>query len=948
MHRGWLFLLLGLGGPLQSYAAVPSFTAFESGPVRPLALSPDGTRLFAVNTPDNRLEIFRVSDGGLEHQAAVSVGLEPVAVAVRDAGTVWVVNHLSDSVSIVDVDADTPRVVRTLLVGDEPRDIVFAGPAGGRAFITAAHRGQNAPFDPQLSTPGVGRADVWVFDAAQLGTAFGGTPLAIVTLFGDTPRALAATPDGSVVYAAVFHSGNRTSVLNEHMVCDGGVNATCYVDGLPMPGGLPDPRSNMQGILGPEVGLIVKFNPASGAWEDELGRDWRDAIRFDLPDYDVFAIDALADPPQAVSQYAGVGTILNNMVVNPVDGRVYVSNTDARNETRFAGPGVLAGQTIRGHLHEARITVVDPVTGTVTPRHLNKHIDYAVVPSPAGVKAHSLATPLEMVVSGDGQTLYVAAFGSNRIGVFGVDELESDSFVPDAADHIAVSGGGPGGLVLDEPRGRLYVLTRFDNGIAVVDPGQRIEVSHVSLHNPEPAKIVNGRRFLYDATLTSSNGEASCAACHVFGDVDDLGWDLGDPDGQVQTFGNNFHPMKGPMTVQTLRGIATHGPLHWRGDRNGAAVGGDSDDERLAFLQFNEAFENLLGRDASLTEAEMEAYADFVLSLVPPPNPIRSLDNTLTFNQEDGAQHFQIGPGIGCSCHVLMPENGFFGTAGDITIALETQLFKVPQLRNMYARVGMFGMAGTFMFSGTSTEHTGEQIRGFGYLHDGSVDTLYRFLGVDLFALNEVQRRNVEEFMLAFPSDLAPIVGQQITLAGGADAAAAQRVDLLVAQAAAGACDLTAKGVVHGEPRGFHRSAQGLFESDRTAEPDRTDAALRALASADSPLTYTCVPPGSGVRIGVDRDEDAIFDRDEIDRCGDPTDAATPPQLAAACVGDCNRDCTLHVAELLSGVRVALAASGLEQCVAFDDDFDGVVEIAELVRGVDNFLAGCAGQASLS
>ena len=52
--------------------------------------------------------------------------------------------------------------------------------------------------------------------------------------------------------------------------------------------------------------------------------------------------------------------------------------------------------------------------------------------------------------------------------------------------------------------------------------------------------------------------------------------------------------MKGPMTVQTLRGIATHGPMHWRGDRTGAAVGGDPKDERLAFMQFNEAFEGLL------------------------------------------------------------------------------------------------------------------------------------------------------------------------------------------------------------------------------------------------------------------------------------------------------------------------------------------------------------------
>jgi hypothetical protein len=115
------------------------------------------------------------------------------------------VNHLSDSVSIVDVSATPPRVTRTLLVGDEPRDIVFArkssdtGTTRSRAFITTAHRGQNSSVNPQLTTAGVGRADVWVFDAASLGTTLGGTPIRIITLFGDTPRALAVTPDGNTV-----------------------------------------------------------------------------------------------------------------------------------------------------------------------------------------------------------------------------------------------------------------------------------------------------------------------------------------------------------------------------------------------------------------------------------------------------------------------------------------------------------------------------------------------------------------------------------------------------------------------------------------------------------------------------------------------------------------------------------------------------------------------------
>src|ERR1700681_1672607 len=163
----------------------PAFVEFESGHVRPLAVSPDGNTLLAVNTPNGTLEVFDLSSGTPAFLLTVPVGLEPVAVAARNDTEVWVTNHLSDSVSVVSM-AGTPHVVRTLLVGDEPRDIVFAGNPP-RAFITAAHRGQQrtdpsiagspGAGGPQLTTPGVPRADVCLFDPANLGTTLGGTPL---------------------------------------------------------------------------------------------------------------------------------------------------------------------------------------------------------------------------------------------------------------------------------------------------------------------------------------------------------------------------------------------------------------------------------------------------------------------------------------------------------------------------------------------------------------------------------------------------------------------------------------------------------------------------------------------------------------------------------------------------------------------------------------------------
>ena len=96
-------------------SAQSTFITFESGQVRPVALSPDGNQLFAVNTPDNTLEIFDIDGGGsLSHAGSVQVGMEPVAVAARSNTEVWVVNFLSDSVSVVDRTGTAPRVVRDL------------------------------------------------------------------------------------------------------------------------------------------------------------------------------------------------------------------------------------------------------------------------------------------------------------------------------------------------------------------------------------------------------------------------------------------------------------------------------------------------------------------------------------------------------------------------------------------------------------------------------------------------------------------------------------------------------------------------------------------------------------------------------------------------------------------------------------------------------------------
>jgi hypothetical protein len=148
----------------------------------------------------------------------------------------------------------------------------------------------------------------------------------------------------------------------------------------------------------------------------------------------------------------------------------------------------------------------------------------------------------------------------------------------------------------------------------------------------------------------------------------------------------------------------------------------------------------------------------------------------------------------------------------------------------------------------------------------------------------------------------------------------------------------------------------GLFRSDRRSEARLGDAPLRELArAAGQELTYTCVPPGSGERMALDRDGDGFFDRDELDAGSDPGDASdtpfglptptptagptpTPTRVTPRCVGDCNRDASVTIDELIIGVNVAQGMQPLSTCPSFDQNGDGEVTVDELIMGVGTAL----------
>src|SRR6266567_5718743 len=174
--------------PALAQSQSPNYKNFEGPQVHPLAVTPDGARLLAVNTPNNSLSVFHLTGRTLTLMAEIPVGLEPVSVTARNDREVWVANWLSDSVSVVDL--TTWNVTRTFDVGDEPTDVVFAGQPSARAFVCVSGLSQVKVYDP---------------------AAPAASPQ-VITIRGKQPRALTRDAAGARVFVSVFESGNQTTV----------------------------------------------------------------------------------------------------------------------------------------------------------------------------------------------------------------------------------------------------------------------------------------------------------------------------------------------------------------------------------------------------------------------------------------------------------------------------------------------------------------------------------------------------------------------------------------------------------------------------------------------------------------------------------------------------------------------------------------------------------------
>jgi YVTN family beta-propeller protein len=755
-------------------ATSPPFANFEAAQTNPIRISSDGTTLFAVNTANSSLSVFNLTNpAGPALTVEIPVGLGPVSVNQRTTDEVWVVNQVSNSISVVSLSRGI--VTDTILVKIEPMDVVFAGT--NQAYVSSSRTNQITVLD--------------------IGTH---QPITSIPVFGGNPRTLAVSPDGTTVYAAFALSGNATTLIPQSLA-------------PPQP-----PPTNKLLPPPPKVGLIVAATDPA----------WSSHIKYKMPDNDVVAIKA-GPSPSIERYYSGVGTVNLGLAVNPVTGDLYVANTDALNLTFFE-------PNLRGHWVNNRITRIQVSNGAITPFDLNPNINYSVLPNPHSLST-ALAQPAGIVFDPSGTLMYVAAFGTDRVAQVNtngnVQWFVEVSLPSGAGPHADPKNKrGPRGLALDSAAQKLYSLNRIANTISVIDIASKTVTSEVPVGTDNtPALLKAGRGFLYDAKL-SGNGTGACASCHVDGDMDHIAWNLGDPGGSMTTTVQNgkavlFHPMKGPMTTQTLRGLLNLSPYHWRGDK-------------ANFQAFNAAFNGLMGGN-QVSTGDMDVYTYFASNILFLPNPYQNLDRTLptSLNGADpvtGQSDFvnlalSKGNKTCNDCHTSNPGPG----SNRVIDTSFTQPMKTPELRNMYQKL---------LFNSFASQ----TIDGFGMDNDGHVSLFIGFFEDLAFkAYTPQEAKDIAAYEVCFDTGTAPAVGftRTLTAANVTTAPVQQDWNTLQSQAAAGNANLIGRGTIQGNVHGLlYQPALSNYVSDTGSVYTQTQ--LQELVVAGDTISIMGVYPGTG------------------------------------------------------------------------------------------------------
>ena len=582
----------------------PTFSSPHASPI-----TVHGEDVFVVNTPADTLDVIDAKTRKIRKR--IHVGVDPVSVAMRpDGHEIWVSNHVSDSVSVIDNRADSPsylNVVATIqaydpetkaTTFDEPMGIAFA--SNDKAYVALSSENQIAVIDVASH-----RVTKRLRIAAQ------------------DPRAI-AVHDGRL-YVLPFESNNKTQL-------SGGSRDDIDGDQVTFDAWEHSIRVNNVLSLG-HVTDIVKHPQ--------------------VPDRDLFVFDTQTD--ELIDTVDTLGTLLYGITVDS-QGRVFIAQTDARNEANGrSGTKKHGMKELENRAFLNQITKLEFTDGEAQKPNF---INLEPLPPKHPEKGMALATPYAIQVSDDDSTLVAAAAGSDKL--FTVDARTGE-----VMGRVAV-GAVPRGIALENTAegtpATAWVYNAVANTVSQIDltDTRKPKVSgFVKLDDPTHRQVKLGRTWFNDADA-SSTGTFSCESCHPDSNTDQLLWVLETP---IVTGGDQIMP----RSTMPVRGLRDTAPFHWDGvlgdpygGNNSANIytsvepTADVEDQTTSSRHLVDAslgavlrahgddLVNDEGKQGAFTAAERDDLAVYLLSVPFPPAQRRAYDNVLTETAQRGFRLFHI------------------------------------------------------------------------------------------------------------------------------------------------------------------------------------------------------------------------------------------------------------------------------------------------------------------
>ena len=566
-----------------------------------------GGRVFVVNTPSDTVDV--IDSSTLEIIARIDVGIDPVTLAVRpDGREVWVSNHVSDSVSVIDVVPVSPtylQVVATIQEFDprtkatrfdEPCGIAFA--SNSKAYVALSSENEIAVIDV-ASRKVQKRLKVTAQD----------------------PRAIVVR--GDRLFVVPFESNNKTQLSGGSKIDGKLVTFDAHEHSV---------ANNNVLSLG-HVTDIVK-HPR-------------------VPDRDLFVFDTKTD--RLLHSVETLGTLLYGLAVDS-EGTVFIAQTDARNDangragTQKHGLKELENRAFLNQITQLRFKKGKPEEP--------KFFELEPLPPQHPSRGQALATPFAIQISDDDSLLVATAAGSDKLFTL---EAQTGKVL----GRVSV-GAVPRGIALQSKKtGQAiwaWVLNAVANSVSLVDVSNpaRLELkTTISLKDPTPTRFKQGR-IAFNTASASTTGTFSCASCHPDGHTDQLLWVLKTP---IVEGGNQIMP----RSTMPVRGLRDTAPFHWDGIP-GDPYGGINSASLRSHVEPNSSIEdpasqtrhlvdgglaatmampgdktvNDEGKPGLLSKAQRDDLSSFLLGVPYPPAQRRAYTNKLSERAKKGFDLFHI------------------------------------------------------------------------------------------------------------------------------------------------------------------------------------------------------------------------------------------------------------------------------------------------------------------